>query len=187
MGPGDYLSVLSQGLMVTGATSGDFVSVLSHGLLVSSSSPPPPPPPPTEDETVAAIFVHDGKLTVITELAEYIDDELRFHLCKNDLTPDENTDLADVVEADFAGYTPFNTTWGSVLFDSAGRATRTGIVITWNCFGGGVTNVIFGFYVTNNGVALQFIHRFAAPRSMAVAGDEISILPTILVGNLAPP
>lgn len=113
--------------------------------------------------------------------------EWYFGLFQNDLTPDEDTELADVVEATFPGYANFLGTWAGVTFDGLGRAIDTAAPITWSCDGGGAPQSIYGFFVFFAASQLMFIQRFAAPRSMTLAGDEITIVPTILCGNLAPP
>jgi len=106
----------------------------------------------------------------------------------NDVTPDEDTVEADLVEADFAGYARITPAWDTIIPDAFGRATSLDALHTFTCTGGGVTNSIYGIYFYDDTASLlQFVYRFPAPISMALAGDTIPFRGKLLDGNLAPP
>ena len=57
------------------------------------------------------------------------DANLSYHLYKNDLTPDKDTVLGDLVEANFSGYSAVTVTawnYGSIGLDAEDRAFTTG-------------------------------------------------------------
>jgi len=137
---------------------------------------------------VAAIYVYDGKeFTLATLLASDFGD-MHWHLFKNDFVPDEDTELGDIVEADFSGYGTVGSPFGAITQDAFGRAVSDADPVTFTHDGGGVNNTIYGYYTTtSDDVTLLFVERFLAPRLMNALGASIQLLPRVLDGNLAPP
>jgi len=134
------------------------------------------------------VFVYDGKYETLKLVIDTHYSVGTFRLYQNDFTPDEDTVLADLVEADFSNYARITPTWGAILPDAFGRAVSVADLATFSCDGLGVTNSIYGIYfVDDTAGLLQFVYRFPDPISMALAGDTIPYRARLLDGNLAPP
>ena len=134
------------------------------------------------------VFVADGKSETLKVILATRYTIGTFRLYQNDFTPDEDTVLADLVEADFSNYARITPTWSLVTPDAFGRATSIADLATFTCDGLGAVNSIFGIYfVDDTASLLQFVFRFPAPISMALAGDTIPYRARLLDGNLAPP
>src|SRR6185369_1853146 len=103
------------------------------------------------------------------------DANLSYHLYKNDLTPDKDTVLGDLVEADFSGYSSVTVTawnYGSISLDAEDRAFTTGTPDAVFTHSGGATdNDIYGYYVLGNSGELMWVQRYDdAPFAMDGAG-----------------
>jgi len=134
------------------------------------------------------VFVYDGKYETLKLIIDTHYSIGTWRLYQNDFTPDEDTVEADLVEADFAGYARITPAWDTIIPDAFGRATSLDALHTFACTGGGVTNSIYGIYFYDDTAnLLQFVYRFPAPISMALAGDTIPFRGKLLDGNLAPP
>lgn len=136
---------------------------------------------------MAATFVYEyGRPDHLETLAPIINAYL-FGLFTNDVALDVDTVFADLTLATFTGSTPVACTFGTISRDANDRAIRQGDPITWT-WTGGAAETCYGFVVLDgSGTKLYFAQRFAAPRTMAASGDEISIIPRVLLGDLAPP
>jgi hypothetical protein len=91
-----------------------------------------------------------------------IRDDFNNYFCalfKNDITPDEDSELADFVEANFSGYASLPTnSWGVPFFD-VDRARMNHPILNFVHNGGGVNNDIYGYYIFTTGMELVLAER----------------------------
>src|ERR1043166_6772375 len=96
----------------------------------------------------------------------------RVVLFKNNLTPDLDTVLGDLTEADFSGYDRVTPTWGAITIAGSNRAKAVGSSCVFAHDGGGTANDVYGYALINPSSGdLLFIDRLAgAPAHKAGAG-----------------
>lgn len=87
---------------------------------------------------------------------------LTLRIFKSDTTPDEDTVVGDLTEADFTGYAAEVLTragWDAAVTDVNGRATISyGSAISWTSTS---SQTVYGIYLTeNSGNTLIFCERF---------------------------
>jgi len=102
-------------------------------------------------------------------------------LFKNNYTPVDSSVLADFTAATFSGYAPVTFTGLGTPATVSGRAVSTNsVAATWTK-SGATGNDIYGYYVTDAaGTSLLWAERGgAAPYSMNVNGEGLSITPTL--------
>lgn len=109
---------------------------------------------------------------------------LVYRLFKNDLTPDADTVIGDLTEADFSGYAAVTiNTWdyGGVTIDGSGRSqvlATSNATFTHN--GGATDNDCYGYYVTHPGGGLYLVQRFDSPPIvMDGSGLFITVVPRL--------
>lgn len=134
----------------------------------------------------------EGRLWLINVLRErtagVAGGSFHLRLFKNDVTPDIETELGDLVEADYSGYA------AKTLGHPACDAAVDGDHKAWWRFpeetflhnGGGVSNGVYGWYLTDHEDGQLFhARRFAnAPIAMAVTGDPVAVTPEIYLGPI---
>lgn len=117
------------------------------------------------------------------------EDEIEFYLrlFKNDVTPDIDTEIGDLTEADFQGYAEVEGSIASVTWDALEECSIAAFdAHTWTKGAGGTSNTIYGWYVVEanrdggSGKKLFLICRFGAPVLMESTGSIISIEPKAL-------
>jgi len=103
-------------------------------------------------------------------------------LYQNNYFPDPTDTAAAYVEATFSGY-PGGTAlgFGAAFVNGAGQGEIASMPITFAHNGGGVTNTVYGIYVTDGAGNLIYAERFGAPITMAVATDFIIYTPRVTV------
>lgn len=108
--------------------------------------------------------------------------KVTYHLYKNDVTPDADTVIGDLTEANFSGYASHTVTgWGytSPGIDVDSRAVVLGdenFTATHN--GGGTNNDIYGYYVTDNSGGLLWAQRLDSPPIPVDAnGKFVTVVP----------
>jgi hypothetical protein len=127
----------------------------------------------------------EGELWFLDQVAaNNLLDGYVLRLYQNNYTPVEASVLANFTEATFSGY----ASNASVNFGSASEVANkaqvtdaAARVFTHN--GGATANTVYGYYYAT---ALKVIlaERFAAPVSMATAGDNISIQMTLKLNGV---
>lgn len=102
-------------------------------------------------------------------------------LFKNDITPDEDTVLADLTEADFDGYAESGAvTWGEVHNGNDGSVEMQAGSQEFHCTGGTTPNEIFGYMIVDSGgTTLLAAHRFDESELMSADDDNVTLIPTI--------
>jgi hypothetical protein len=100
------------------------------------------------------------------------------HLFQNDVDPGPLTAIGDLDEADYTGYAAVNiVTWGAPFLDAEGLLAILSTVCIFRPTGTAITNVIYGWYLTETGGDLVSAGRFAnAPLSMASALNVIEVI-----------
>lgn len=107
-------------------------------------------------------------------------------LFKNDITPDRTTVLADLTEADFAGYAASSAVvWGAVFSDENDAANVVGGSKQFQASGPvSPAQQIYGYYVTNAaGDTLYWAERFDQPKEVNGAEDAIIVVPGLKLGH----
>lgn len=108
-------------------------------------------------------------------------------LFKNDITPDLDTELGDLVEADFSGYAAAGQTFGSITINADDNAECSAPTTPFIHNGGVTANDIYGWYleaVFGGPSELMYLERFEdAPRVMDTNGDEIDVTITLEQGG----
>lgn len=113
-----------------------------------------------------------------------------FHLrlFKGDVTPDIETEAGDLTEADFSGYLAKTLTFPAVdaEVDDDHKAWWRFPEETFLHSGGGVSNGVYGWYLTSHeeGILVHARRFDNAPISMAVTGDPVSVRPEIYLGPI---
>lgn len=92
------------------------------------------------------------------------------HLYKNDLIPNRDTVLADLVESDASGYAPITLNrdlWSpSAQLGGRGVTMYTGVTPAWNTSSG--SQLIYGYYVTVPSLGIMiYSQRLDAPVLMS--------------------
>lgn len=109
--------------------------------------------------------------------------DFQMRLYKNDLTPNNDTVLADFVECDFSGYPA-----GGIVIPSFPSGTlipprwvSSGSPLTFNHDGGPTLNVVYGYYViwmAQNEI-LWAERDPLGPKTMQALGDSYIVTPRI--------
>lgn len=104
----------------------------------------------------------------------------KLKLFKNDVTPDVDSVLGDLDEADFDGYTTSGISWAPAFVNGDGKGQLTGSAVVFLATGGGTPNDIYGAYVVNNAEdTLLYAERFPAPISIVNPGDFVFYQPSV--------
>lgn len=107
-------------------------------------------------------------------------------LFKNDFVPLVTSDVADYVEATFPGYSsqPIGV-FADPEYDAiTEQSTCTAPLLTWTQTSGSAQN-IYGYYVTSSdGSLVYFAQRGDYVPIVMSAGNSMSVLPQITVGDL---
>lgn len=86
---------------------------------------------------------------------------VRIHLYKNNITPDEDTVVGDLTEADYSGYAYQDiTSWTTPATDASGRAFTVSSTATFPLNGSGSQD-IYGWYATDYTGNLKYVFRYA--------------------------
>jgi hypothetical protein len=125
-------------------------------------------------------------LLIAADLKTNFLDGSKLWLYQNDYTPNPNTALADLIVADYAGFAAKTiAAWGTAFVDVNGEVISLAPLETFTCTGGGMTNTIYGCYLTDaTGAILTFAARFDAPFGMAISTDAIPFVPRFLYGSV---
>lgn len=120
-----------------------------------------------------------GENTIQNAWVLEIGGTLLLHLFKNNYTPVAASVLGSFTEADYSGYADQSPSFGSSV-TTGGKGTITdSSARVFTVTAGGVSNTIYGYYVTANpgggGEVLLWAQRFDASQSMSSIGDSISI------------
>lgn len=95
-------------------------------------------------------------------------------LFKNDHVPAVADVNANYTEANFSGYASFDLgAWNAAFVNANGKGEIDADPATFTHNGGGVSNTVFGAYVTNQAGDVIWAERFDAPRLMSANGDAI--------------
>jgi hypothetical protein len=101
---------------------------------------------------------------------------LKMYLYQNNMTPDQDTVLADFTEATFSGYASQTMSLGTPteVSHKAKTVATSPQVFTHN--GGGTSNTIYGYFVKDSVTGnLAWAERFGSSQIMTNNGDSISV------------
>jgi len=134
---------------------------------------------------MTVIYANDGKLADLSNILSSYSRTVK--LFQSNTTPDETTELGDLTEADFSGYTGIAPTWGAMTINGDDNAEVVGLTIEFEHSGGATDNDVYGWYLEGNvggTPTLIYSERFGdAPRVMDGAGDKIFITPSLAQGG----
>lgn len=107
----------------------------------------------------------------------------------NDITPDQDTEYADLTEATFTGYSSVTVTrgdWTAAVIDSDVAVSTWGAAATtWTNTGSEQT--VYGYaMVTATSPVIRLIERFASPVVLATNGI-LGLLPRVTLGTAPAP
>lgn len=100
-------------------------------------------------------------------------------LFQNDYTPVQGSVIGDLTPANFSGYSGLELTqnWTSPVIDGTRWKTNADPIVQAHS-GGGVSNLIYGYYVVDGSGVLMYAERDpSGPRLMAGAGDVYTVVP----------
>jgi len=107
-------------------------------------------------------------------------------LFKNDYTPDLNTTLANLTEADFPGYARGTTlSWSSPVINLNNRAESETDPQDFERTSTGATQTIYGLYLLSATNELIAVSRFDNPIPLTNQGDFIQSTAIITFGDRA--
>lgn len=100
------------------------------------------------------------------------------HLYQNDVTPTPALVLGDLTVATFTGYAGVDlAAWGNPFLDAENMATILSPLATFRPTGTAIQNVIYGWYILDDGGLLVAAGRFEnAPLPMGATSNVISIV-----------
>ncbi len=104
---------------------------------------------------------------------------LTIRLYQNDVTPSDTDTLATFTECNFSGYVEQSLLNWSPPATVNDKAESQADAVSYTHDGGPTSNQVYGYFVTDSAkTILYYAERDpAAPRSMAGAGDKITIAP----------
>lgn len=134
----------------------------------------------------------DGVIPDVGEtlLAEILQDYFNntdtpfLRLYQNDYTPDADTDLGDLTEATFPGYTTAGlNNWADPVADDDGNAMLVELQHLFTMSGSSPTNTIYGYYIVKIEISppdrLIAVVRFDEPVAMDATGKQLTVLPVL--------
>lgn len=130
---------------------------------------------------MAIKFARASLLTVLEAIrgAGGLADGQHIHLFMNDFTPNINTVLGDLTEANFTGYAAANSAnYGAAAINAAGQPVmHTGALNFTAADPLTVTAVVYGWYATNiDNDTLLYAERFAAPVPVVYPGQQVTVV-----------
>jgi hypothetical protein len=131
-------------------------------------------------------FVKGQKTNVLDDVLAIANADWRIGLYTNILTPSVNTVWSDLTEANYSGYNRVDPTFPSATLDASNDGKSTAPVAAFTHSGGATANTVrgwFAFDVTDS--ELVFVENLPDPKSMAVAGDSISLTLTAVMKQAA--
>jgi predicted alpha-1,6-mannanase (GH76 family) len=128
------------------------------------------------------VFTQAGVVALLTDAVGAILANAHVHLFKNDYVPTPLSVVGDFTEADYTGYAHqvvASADWNSVTL-SDGSAGIVGPGLFFNPTGTAVTNVIYGYYITDSTDAtVVWAERFDAPRGLSSPGTGFVMVPQV--------
>lgn len=106
-------------------------------------------------------------------------------LYKNNVTPDDETVFADLVEADFDGYSRIDLdNWGAAFENAAGIAESDEQLRVFSCTGSTTANDIYGYFLMAPGSTYLGAQRNpAGPTTIDTAGQTYPVQPVVTLEN----
>lgn len=112
------------------------------------------------------------------KLARMVADPIYYNLYQNDFTPDQDTEIGDLVVADFDGYAgPTASSGWATPVTASGHAKTAANILSWTHSGGATDNVIYGYYETDQFGNMLAVERFATPITMEAGAPPLQLIP----------
>lgn len=121
------------------------------------------------------LYPNGGALAVVGLIRIALED-CEVNLFQNDYQPSAGTVVGDLTVATYSGYAEkVVAALLAAYIDPAGGASAQIATLQFDHSGGGVANMIYGFWVQTTGGALIMVGRFEEPIPMVVLGDAIPL------------
>lgn len=118
-----------------------------------------------------------GELLLLDALLTYLG-TLTLRLYKNNYTPVDASVAGDFTEANFDGYAGIAlSSWGTPATDGSGNALVQHDTLIFQPTGSGVSNTIYGYYVTEPGGAIVYAE--LNPAGGQVVGTPADLYPVV--------
>jgi len=130
------------------------------------------------------VFTQAGVTSILADAAAAgkILDGALVHLYQNNYNPTPFDVIADYTEATYTGYASqavASAAWNPVV-QADGSAGLIGPGLFFNPTGTAITNVVYGYYVTDStGATVLWGERFAAPVGMTGPGSGFTMVPQL--------
>ena len=137
------------------------------------------------EHMTSGLYLHDlARVNVLKMLKNGMSNSTTYgganvHLCKSNITPAASDVLAtySAQESDYSGYAAQAAAWG-IPITATGVSSLPGVGQMHQHNGGGTSNTIYLYYVTDNTNAdLLWVEVFASSKSMAAVADIIQFVP----------
>jgi len=98
---------------------------------------------------MAGTYTQEGRMAALLAIGGAGGANLTVRLASNQVTISDTTRLVDLVEANFDGYTPYNSNqWSAPAIDTNGDAFILSPVVVFVKAAGSVGNTIYEYFVT---------------------------------------
>jgi len=128
------------------------------------------------------VFTQVGVTSLLADAKVNTLDGALVHLYKNDYVPTPFSLTADFTTADYTGYAAqavAAASWNATTL-SDGSAGLVGPGLFFDATGSSVTNVIYGYYITDAaGTNTLWAERFDAPRGITGPGTGFTLVPQL--------
>jgi hypothetical protein len=129
---------------------------------------------------MAGTYPQEGRIAVLYVLGYTGGSNYTVRLFQNTFTQADTIGLADLVEADYDGYTPYQgSSWAPPAIDTNGDGFTLSPQIVFTRIAGAKTNDIYGYFITvigpNSETRLLMYEQFANPVPMHVVTDQVPL------------
>lgn len=102
----------------------------------------------------------------------------------NDLTPDETTEIGDLTEATFGGYSAVaGLTWSGPFSPDGSIAELIGSTAYFAADGTGPSQIAYGYALTDSGkTTLKLAARFDVPKQFNTSSDALAVVARLQLG-----
>jgi len=135
-----------------------------------------------------ATIVEEGRKLTLDGWLTAVGAQLRVILFTAPTSIDEETELSDLTEADFSGYSRETPSFPASTINGNGNALSAGSTVTFTHSGGGTDNTIVGWALIHEAANLAIgIEPLSAPVTLDTGGQFIDVTPQAYLGQLSPP
>lgn len=132
-----------------------------------------------------ALIVPDvGEVALLDVLTASWGNTLVMKLFQNNYTPVDGTELTDLTEADFDGYSPIVLTGWTAAATVGGKAQSEALEVEFEHDGGATGNTVYGYWVEDQAGFLLWVERDPnGPVTMDNASHRYRITPKLTLAT----